>query len=313
MTERAAWKPPAVVAVTGAAGKTGRAVVDALRRRGVRLRLLARSAEQAASLAGAGGAGADVTQGDLRDMVALRALLAGADAVYHICPNMAPDEEAIGERLIAAAQAESERSARPVHVVYHSVLHPQTPDMPHHWNKMLVEGRLWRCGLPVTILQPAAYMQNVLAGRQRIVQEGVYAVPYAPSTRITMVNLDEVAAAAAEVLVSSSHQNATYELAAGEALSQTEVADALSDALGRRVRVEETPRSIWQTAAAAAGMGVYAIGTLLKMFEYYEAHGFRGGSAALCMLLGREPQQFAAWVHMVDWEQTDTTAITATS
>ena len=35
--------------------------------------------------------------------------------------------------------------------------------MPHHWLKMRVEEKLFASGLPFTILQPAAYMQNVLA------------------------------------------------------------------------------------------------------------------------------------------------------
>ena len=48
--------------------------------------------------------------------------------------------------------------------VYHSVLHPQVEIMAHHWQKMRVEEQLFESGLSFTILQPAAYMQNVLAG-----------------------------------------------------------------------------------------------------------------------------------------------------
>ena len=64
-------------------------------------------------------------------------------SVYHVCPNVSPDEIAIGRVSIAAA-----RSAGVEHFVYHSVLHPQTEAMPHHWLKLRVEEALITSGLP---------------------------------------------------------------------------------------------------------------------------------------------------------------------
>ena len=80
----------------------------------------------------------------------------GISAVYHICPNVSKDEFEIGEKVINTA-----RKAGVEHFVYHSVLHPQIEDMPHHWLKMRVEELLFKSGLNFTILQPVAYMQNV--------------------------------------------------------------------------------------------------------------------------------------------------------
>jgi uncharacterized protein YbjT (DUF2867 family) len=66
---------------------------------------------------------------DLLDSPSVRAALQGVDAVYHMAPNMHPAEFEIGRRVIAAAQDLGlER------IVYHSVLHPQLPSMPHHWD-----------------------------------------------------------------------------------------------------------------------------------------------------------------------------------
>ncbi|MFN8458488.1 MAG: NmrA family NAD(P)-binding protein [Anaerolineae bacterium] len=72
-------------------------------------------------------------------------------------PQHAPDEVAIGRAAIAVAKA-----AGGPRSVYHSVLHPHTEKMPHHWHKLRVEELLFESGLEWTILQPAAYMQNVL-------------------------------------------------------------------------------------------------------------------------------------------------------
>ena len=114
----------------------------------------------------------EVFVGDMRSQAILVQAVQGVQTVYHICPNMSPDELTIGGLVVAAAH-----SAGVSHFVYHSVLHPQTEAMPHHWAKLRVEEYLLESGLPYTILQPAAYMQNVLAGWASIVKDGLYGVP----------------------------------------------------------------------------------------------------------------------------------------
>ena len=133
----------------------------------------------------------EVVVGDMLAADALRAACRGVAAVYHICPNMHTGEVAMAEALLAAmAQAGVKR------LVYHSVLHPQVEAMPHHWRKLRVEELLFTGDVQWTILQPAAYMQNVFAYWRTIVEEGVYRVPYAVTARLGMVDLEDVAAAA---------------------------------------------------------------------------------------------------------------------
>jgi len=281
--------------VTGAAGKTGRAVIRALVARGQVVRALVRRPEspggdlrQAQSVKELGVQ--EVVTGDLRDPVAVGQAVRDSRTIYHICPNMHPDEAAIGQVVMAAA-----RSAGVQHFVYHSVLHPQVEAMPHHWLKMRVEEQLFESGLSYTILQPAAYMQNVLAQWSSITQEGIYPVPYRVETRLGMVDLDDVAEAAAVVLTEAGHAGATYELAGAEALSQIEVASALADSLGRPVCAKTVAVETWERRARASGLGSYQIETLVKMFRYYEEHGFWGNPHVLSWLLGRPPTTFVAF------------------
>jgi uncharacterized protein YbjT (DUF2867 family) len=278
-----------MILVTGAAGKTGWAVIRALAAKGAAVRALVYRPEQG-WLVQAWGA-QEVVVGDMRLQATMEQAVAGARAVYHICPNMSPDEVAIGQAAIAAA-----RSAGVEHFVYHSVLHPQTEAMPHHWLKLRVEEQLFESGLSHTILQPAAYMQNVLAYWEAIVEQGVYAVPYAVETRLGMVDLEDVAEVAALVLTAAGHAGATYELAGVEVMSQIEVAASLSQGLGRRVRAETVPLDVWEQRARRSGMGDYQVETLVKMFRYYEHHGFWGNPRVLSWLLGRSPTSFDAFV-----------------
>jgi len=228
--------------------------------------------------------------GDLRKRESLGRAIDGVRVVYLICPNVSPDEVEIGRSIIGAC-----RQAGVERVVYHSVLHPQIEAMPHHWSKLRVEELLLASNLDFTILQPAAYMQNVLAQRRSIVEEGVYPVPYAASTRLGMIDLADVAEVAARVLTEQGHERATYELASDEVLTQSEVAEHLSRVLARPVRVEEVLREEWEAQARLRGVPDFSINCLLAMFRYYERCGFWGNGRVLAALLGRPAVAFGTF------------------
>ena len=271
-----------MILVTGASGKTGKAVVTALARAGAPTRALVRRASQIEVLTNLGAR--EVVSADMRLTPELRRAVENIRAVYHICPNVNPDEVDIGRGVIAAA-----KEAGVEHLVLHSVLHPQTEQMPHHWNKLRVEEALFESGLNFTILQPTAYMQNLLAGWKLITEDGVLRNPYPVETRLSLVDLDDLAEAAAMVLTKRGHTGATYELVSTLPLTQTEVAAILSDALGRPVRAEAEPLEVWAARARTAGLGDYQLATLIRMFQYYERYGLIGNPNMLRWLLGREP------------------------
>jgi uncharacterized protein YbjT (DUF2867 family) len=277
-----------MILVTGAGGKTGKAVTGALAERGVPVRAFVRRAEHEAALRERGAQ--EVVVGDLRSAADFRRAMAGVRSVYHICPNVHPDEVVIGQVAIAAA-----REAGVGHFAFHSVLHPQTESMPHHWNKLRVEEALFASGLPFTILEPAPYMQNVLAGLAAITGRGVYTVPYPVETRLSLVDLEDVAQAAARVLTAPGHGSAIYEIVGTPPMSQVEVAGALSQAMARPVVAVAETVDAWEARARAGGLASSALATLRQMFDYYARYGLPGNPNVLSWLLGRAPATFAAF------------------
>jgi len=281
-----------LILLTGAAGKTGKAILNTLLPHGVKIRSLVRNEKQADDLRRIGSK--DTVIGDLRDTNALERAMDGVRKIYFIAPNMSPDELEIGRSLVSLAKKkEVER------FVYHSVFHPQVEDMPHHWQKMRMEEHLFKSGMDFTILQPCAYMQNVLANWKAITEDGIYAVPYATSARISMIDLADVAAAAEAVLTQLNHSRAIYELAGPEALSQDEVAAILSHELGREVRAVSLNRQEWADNARRSSLNEQSIQTLLKMFEYYENYGLFGNPNILNMLLKRAPRKFNEFIRQI--------------
>ena len=275
-----------MILVTGAAGKTGKAVVKALAAKNAPVRALLRHAEHAGALTALGTA--EIAIGSFDDARALTRAAAGARAIYHICPNVSPHEVAYARAVAVAARGQGVKR-----FVFHSVLHPQIEAMPHHWAKMRVEEMLFASGFDLTVLQPTAYMQNILGAWAGVVTDGVFRIPYPVETRLSLVDLDDVAEAAASVLTQDGHSGATYELVGTAPLSQSEIAAALGVVLKREVRAEAQSIAAWQERAHAAGLGEHECRTLAAMFRYYAAHGLIGNPNTLGWLLGRPPTSLA--------------------
>lgn len=286
-----------MIAITGAGGKTGMALVKALATQGIAVRALVRRPSDQAelvTLAASQGIAKGIVEsiiGDMEDAATLQTLLRGATSLYHICPNMHPNEVKIGATMLACA-----RKAGIQHVVYHSVLHPQTSTMPHHWQKLQVEELIFQSGVPFTLLQPTAYMQNLLAYWSTVRQTGNYTVPYPVTTRIALVDLRDVAVVAMRVLTEPGHLGATYELVGSAPLSQMEVAAAIAEHLGHHVTARELSLATWEEQARANGLQGYAVDTLRQMFVYYATYGLVGNANVLGWLLGRAPTSLATFL-----------------
>jgi uncharacterized protein YbjT (DUF2867 family) len=277
-----------MILVTGAGGKTGKAVIKALVARGAAVRAFVRSPAHEAALTTLGVA--EVVVGTMDDADSVVRAVRGAEAIYHICPNVSPHEVAFARALIAAAT----QLAMP-RLVYHSVLHPQIEAMPHHWAKLRVEEMLFGSSLDITILQPTAYMQNSLAQWDLMMRKGVYRVPYPIETRLSLVDLDDVAEAAALVLLDAGHAGATYELVGTSPLSQIEIAATFGRALKNTVLAEAESIESWDRRARGAGLDDHACETLIKMFQAYARDGLKGNPNVLGWLLGRPPNSLAAF------------------
>ena len=228
------------IAVLGGHGKTGRAVSAALDRRGATVVPLGRA--------------------DWDDLVGA---MTGCDAAYLIAPNLHPDEPTyVGQALDAM------RAGGVGRVVYHSVASPYAPGMPHHVGKARAEDFVRRSGLAWTILQPGAYLQNFDLTR-------TVRVPYDVDAPFGFADLQQVAEAAAVVLLQEGHVGATYELATRTAT----VAQLAAEAGVRAERIDD-----W----SGEGLDERERAWLRAMFDYYDRHGLPVGTLPLRALLGRE-------------------------
>lgn len=246
------------VAILAGRGKTGQELSRALEAAGASARVLGRA-----------------------DTDRLAAALAGCTALYLMAPNMHPEEPTlVADALAAAEQAEVRR------VVYHSVAAPYVPAMAHHLGKARGEDLVRRSGAAWTILQPCAYLQNLLPGLREA--DPMLRVPYDPDQPFGLLDLVDLAEIAARVLLEDGHVGATYEVGGPDLVTVRDVAQAAAEVLGRTVPVEHVP-----AAAALAAAPESEREWLHAMFEYYDRHGLPAGGVVTSALLGRSGTSLA--------------------
>lgn len=222
--------------------------------------------------------------GDQREVRILAEAFRGITAVYHIAPNVHPDEVLMGERLLTACRVDRVRR-----LVYHSVIHPQIEAMPHHWNKLQVEQHLIESEAEWTILRPAPYLQNVLAYLADVRDTGRYRVPYDTTRPAWMVDLADVAEIAASTLAEESHVYGAYDLCGPEGLTADAVAATLQRHLDRAVVAERVDPDDWRDGPGRQ-LPPPAGDTLHAMFRHYDDHGVPGNPTVIGTLLGRPPR-----------------------
>jgi uncharacterized protein YbjT (DUF2867 family) len=267
-----------VIVVTAAGGRTGTAVVRALRARGEQVRAVVSRRGPRPELTGLG---AEVVVGELTQPMPWAKLLDGATAFHLVWPQFHPDEAEGSAALFAEA-----RRAGVGRVVYHSVLRPQTRVLPHHAAKDRAEEVLESSGVAWRVLQPCAYAQDYDAELPEVARTGVLRSLWGVRTAQSLVDLEDVAEAAAVLLTEDGLDGGTFEAAGPEPLTAPRIAELMGERLGREVVADDVIPAGEQPSA-------YAARCRRAMLDHQRAHGFVGSPRVLTALLGRPPRTFA--------------------
>ena len=217
------------ILVTGATGRTGGAVVDALR---------GRATIRAASRGATPVEGAHAVRFDYAEPATHAAALDGVSRVFVLHPPGTP--LAALTAFLDAADAAGVRR-----VVLQSVRGAEERRfLPHHRAEAAVRERPFTW----TMLRPADYMQNLAdVHRAAIRKHREIAVP-AGEGRSPFIDVADVGAVGALALLEDGHASKGYALTGPDALTFGEVAAALTDVLKRpiRYRSPSVPRFVWE-------------------------------------------------------------------
>lgn len=273
---------PGKIVLIGGTGQTGRPVLGALAARGAKVTALVRNAASAEKALHAGAT--DTVEGDLTAPDSLDAAFAGAYTVHLIPPLFDAGEDGLVEGAVHAAER-----AGVTRFVFHSVLHPATPDLPHHQRKARAEAILRDSALAWTNLQFGMYL-NTVAVYLTFADGDEIGVPYNVESPFTVIDIDDVAEITARVLTEPGHEYAVYPLVGTERHTMRELIVDVGSAFGRTVHaVEVSPDSL----PKQPGWGDSAYDDLKAMWAHYDGHGLVGNRSVARTILGREPNTVA--------------------
>lgn len=299
--------PPdtATVLVTGATGKQGGATARALRAAGVPLRALVRDpatprAEALEAL------GAELVTGDLRDRDSLLRAAAGARAVFSVqMPEMtAAGSDFDGEVTQGVNLVEAARTAGVPQFVHTSVTgagqHTEIPGWDENrWPAMhatlsaktAIQDHVRAAGFQRwTLIKPGTFMENFLPSTAFLFPHGIEGGLVSvlnPETRLSLVAVDDIGAAAAAAIAAPEHFDRVELELAGDHLSMTEIAETLSQLLGTPLSAPD------MTEAQALAAGMPPMGA---SHAWLNVAG-QPGRPEFASALGIPLTSFEAWAH----------------
>jgi uncharacterized protein YbjT (DUF2867 family) len=261
---------PTTTLVLGGTGKTGRRVVERLRRRGVPVRV---------------GSRRGAPPFDWEDPTTWAPALDGVGAVY---VAYHPDLAVPGapEAVRALADAALDRQARRL------VLLSGRGEEEAQRAERSVRGS----GADATVVRCAWFMQNFSEDfLTDAVMRGEIVLP-GGDAREPFVDADDIADVAVAALTEPGHVGATYELTSPRLYTLTDVAAELTRATGRTIRY--TPVSVEDHAAAAADHGVPAEYVDFLTYLFTEVFGHNATLAdGVQRALGRPPRDVTHYAH----------------
>ena len=236
------------ILVLGATGTVGRHVVD---------RLLAKGeAVKAASRAGKPVAAAEGVAFDYARPGTFGPALEGVDRAYVLLASGYVDSKGLLLPVIEAA------AARKVKVVLQSVIGVDADDsIPYRQ----VEIALEKSGTPYVILRPNWFSDNFHTFWKPGIDHGQIALPAAEG-KSSFIDARDVAASGVAALTSSSFDGKAFNLTGPEALSYTQAAAILSEAIGKPVSYNAVSDEAFIDMLTGAGVSADYASFLASIF-----------------------------------------------
>ena len=158
-----------------------------------------------------------------------------------------------------------------------------------------VAAHLGAVGLPVTYLAPALYMEDLLACASGMRESAEISAP-AGHGRVGFVAATDVAAAAARVLTGPGHEGATYVLTGPEALRFKDVAVRISAVFARQVDYTDQPPERARELMLASGLSRWQADGNLELFDWIRQGGADTVTAAVRDVTGADPRPVQDWL-----------------
>jgi NAD(P)H dehydrogenase (quinone) len=269
------------IVVTGATGQLGRLIVAHLINRGVSPAEITAAGRDTARLADLASTGVNTAVIDYTDPTSLSAAFTGADVLMLVSGSETGRRVTQhGNAITAAVDAGVSR------IVYTSAPQADTSALVLAPEHKATEEALHASGIPVTILRNNWYTENYAAAVQQARDSGVY-LTSTGGGRVASASRTDYAEAAAVVITTPGHENATYELAGDVAWNGEEMAEALTEVVSRPVVFTSVSPEEHTAILTDAGLDAGTAGFVVALDGNIRDGLLAGGETELSTLIGR--------------------------
>jgi len=272
-----------MIAVVGATGNTGRAVVKELESLGHKPVCVVRNAEKAREVLGAG---ANIAVAELTDPPALEKALKGVERVFVVTghnPGMIEQQNNVLDAALKAGAQFLVRVGGGKAIAF-----PDSPSVVGRGH-LAIEERLKASGIKWVILKPGLFMQNTFGQAALIKNDGKFFGTAAPDLPIGFIDVRDTGAVGARILLDPApHAGKTYEFT-GKPITFTEFAQAFSEVLGKPISYVALTLEQNEKAVRARGLPDWLTTHMLLVASATAAGSFGDNSALIRDLVKREP------------------------
>jgi NAD(P)H dehydrogenase (quinone) len=276
-----------VILVTGATGRVGYHVLEALADARADVTAMVRVDAKAADLPGT----PQHVVASFDDPPPAE-ILRGFDQVFLLSPAI--EEQAELETVFIDALVAAGHGPHVVKIAADGFADPGC-DVRFMLSHRQVAAHLDATGLPVTYLASALYMEDLLATADTVREAGEVSVP-AGHGRVGFVAASDVAAVAARVLTSPDHAGATYVVTGPEALRFKDVAARVSAVFAREVDYTDQSPERARELMLAGGVSPWRADGNLELFDWIRQGGADNVTATVREVTGADPQPVQDWL-----------------
>ncbi|MEV7211937.1 NmrA/HSCARG family protein [Kitasatospora cineracea] len=234
------------IAVFGATGQQGGAVVDALLDHEARVRALVRNphSDRARALAARG---VELATVRADDPASLTAALATVGGFCFMTPEANSLEEVEEEVRIGTALVDAAVEAGVPHVVFNSVFGADRESgVPHHDSKQSIEQHLRQSGLRASVVRATAFMENFASVLAPSLEHGeiVLRMPLPEDVALKMISVRDIGRVTAALLLGIAEATGGVVELVGDELTGPRIAAAFGARAGLPARYEALPLSV---------------------------------------------------------------------
>jgi NAD(P)H dehydrogenase (quinone) len=276
-----------MILITGSTGHFGKAAIDHLLEKGVNANSIAALVRDNAKAIELKAKGIQIRKGDYNDYASLKSAFKGIDKLLLVSSNDLQDRLKQQQHAVKAA-----REAGVKHIIYTSFARKNETDTSPiasvGKSHIETENLIKESGIPYTLLLNGLYSDVLpMFFGEQVLQTGIF-LP-AGNGKVTFATRNDMAEAAANILMGYGHENKIYTIGNTESYTLQDAATILQEVTGKPIAYTSPTIAEYTSALTQAGVPAAYIDIFAGFSEAIKQGEFETAGTDLEKLLSRKP------------------------